>query len=349
MEKNLEQRYAVKFCVRLGKNGVETVEMIRQAYGDKAMSKAQVCRWHKAFKEGREEVADEPRSGRPSTSRTDDNVSRVRECLNKDRRLSVRLVADMLNLPKTLVHDIVTGEMQMRKVCAKLVPKILTDEQRELRVQRSQELLDLIENDPDFLNSVVTGDESWIFEYDPESKRQSSEWHTSESPRPKKARMSKSRVKTMLIVFFDVRGIVHHEFLPQGQTVNSQFYLEVLKRLKQRVNRSRSNIKNVWKLHHDNAPSHSAFLIGDYLARTGVSVVPQPPYSPDLAPSDFFLFPRIKNVFKGKHLDNVDNIQAVTTACLKDLTSDVFLGAFQAWKHRLQKCIDANGAYFEEF
>lgn len=62
MEKNLEQRYAVKFCVRLGKNGVETVEMIRQAYWDKAMSKAQVCRWHKAFKEGREEVADEPHS-----------------------------------------------------------------------------------------------------------------------------------------------------------------------------------------------------------------------------------------------------------------------------------------------
>lgn len=120
----------------------------------------------------------------------------------------------------------------MRKVYAKLVPKVLMDEQKESRVSRCKELLGLIENDPDFLNSVVTGDESWMFEYDPETKRQSSEWHTKSSPRPKKARTSKSRIKTMLIVFFDVRGIVHFEFVPQEQTVNAAFYLEVLRRLK---------------------------------------------------------------------------------------------------------------------
>ncbi|UYV63821.1 hypothetical protein LAZ67_2005754 [Cordylochernes scorpioides] len=100
----------------------------------------------------------------------------------------------------------------MRKVCAKLVPKVLTQDQKELRVLRCQELLDLIQNEPDFLNSVVTGDESWMFEYGPESKRKSCAWHTKSSPRPKKARLSKSRIKMMIIVFFDIRGIVYYLF-----------------------------------------------------------------------------------------------------------------------------------------
>ncbi|XP_011880667.1 PREDICTED: putative uncharacterized protein FLJ37770 [Vollenhovia emeryi] len=290
MDRSVDQRYAIKFCVKLGKSATETFQLIQQAFRSDCLSKSQVLRWHKSFKEGREEVAEEPRSGRSSTSRIDENVIRVRDCVNSDRRLSLHLIAETLNMTKTTVYRIVTEDLNMKKVCAKLVPKVLTDEQKDVRVLRCQELLELCENDPNFLNSVITGDESWIFEYDPETKRQSSEWHTPAEPRPKKARMSKSRIKTMLIVFFYVRGIVHHEFVPPGTTVNAAFYLEVLKRLKRRIARCRSDIKDAWKLHHDNAPSHSAFVINDFLARTHTPLVPQPPYSPDLAPALFFIF-----------------------------------------------------------
>ncbi|UYV78664.1 hypothetical protein LAZ67_16002322 [Cordylochernes scorpioides] len=208
MKRSLEQRFVIKFC------------------------------------EGREEVADEPRSGRPTTARTDENVDRVLEVLRTDRRLSIQQIADTLHMSTFVVHGIVTEDLQMRKVCAKFVPKVLTQDQKELRVLRCQELLDLIQNEPGFLNSVVTGDESWMFEYDQESKRQSCAWYKKSSPRPKKARMSKSRFKTMIIVFFDIRGIVHCEFVPQGQTVNSAFYLEVLRRLKRRIARVRTDIKD---------------------------------------------------------------------------------------------------------
>ncbi|UYV65532.1 hypothetical protein LAZ67_3004611 [Cordylochernes scorpioides] len=224
----------------------------------------------KAFKEGREEVADEPRSGRPTTARTDEDVDRVLEVLRTDRRLSIQQIADTLHMSTFVVHGIVTEYLQMRK---------------NLRVLRCQELLDLIQNEPDFLNSVVTGDESWMFEYDPESKRQRCAWHTKSSLRPKKARMSNSRIKTMIIVFFDIRGIVHCEFVPQGQTVNSDFYLEVLRRLKRRIARVRTDIKDTVKLHHDNATSHTDFIITNFLAQSNTPVIPHPPYSPDLAPS----------------------------------------------------------------
>ena len=101
----------------------------------------------------------------------------------------------------------------MRKICAKLLPKNLSVEQKANRLEICQDLLGRLEIEPNFLHKVITGDESWVFDYNPETKRQSKEWHIISSPHPKKARMSSSRVKTM-IVFFDSRGIVHKEFVP---------------------------------------------------------------------------------------------------------------------------------------
>ncbi|UYV70795.1 hypothetical protein LAZ67_8000653 [Cordylochernes scorpioides] len=336
MERSLEQRYAIKFCGRLGKNATETFQMLQKAFKVDCISRSQSGKWHKAFKEGRGEVADEPRSGRPTTARTDENVDRVLVVLRTDRRLSIQQIADTSHISTFVVHGIVTEDLQMRKVCAKLVPKVLTQGQKELRVLRCHELLDLIQSEPDFLNSVVTGDESWMFEYDPESKRQICAWPTKSSPRPKKARMSKSRIKTMIIVFFDIRGIVHCESVPQGQTVNSAFYLEVLRRLKRRIARVRTDIKDTVKLHHDNATSHTAFIITNFLARSNTPVIPHPPYSPDLAPCDLFLFPRLKREMKGKHWETVENTQHHVTTFLRSIPVEEFQGAFQAWQTRLR-------------
>jgi len=86
------------------------------------------------------------------------------------------------------------------------------------------------------MSSVITGDESWVYGYDPETKQMSSQWKTATSPRPKKARQVKSNVKTMLIAFFDIDGLVH-EYVPRGQMVNKEFYKAVLQRLHDAVRR----------------------------------------------------------------------------------------------------------------
>ena len=87
---SLEQRYAIKFCAKLGKSGSKTLQLLRTAYGDAVLSSAQVLRWHKAFKDGRESVEDKQRAGRSSTSKTENNVSHVKAVLDRDRRMSVR-------------------------------------------------------------------------------------------------------------------------------------------------------------------------------------------------------------------------------------------------------------------
>ena len=104
----------------------------------------------------------------------------------------------------------------------------------------------------------------------------------------------------MLLTFFDIRGIVHYEFVPTGQTVNQVYYLEVLERLREKVRRKRPKLfaDNSWILHHDNAPAHTALSVREFLATKQIAVLEHPAYSPDLAPSDFFLFLKIKEILK---------------------------------------------------
>ncbi|GFU00616.1 protein GVQW3 [Trichonephila clavipes] len=111
-DNNFEQRCAIKFCFRLGHNATETFAKLQQAYGDSVLSKAQVFRWFKAFLEGRESTEDEPRSGRPSVSKTAENVVRVRDFLRSYRRLTVRMIGKELNLNHTTVHKILTNELK---------------------------------------------------------------------------------------------------------------------------------------------------------------------------------------------------------------------------------------------
>jgi len=97
--------------MKLGKSGSETLQLLRTAYGDTVLSSAQVFRWHKAFKEGRESVEDEQRAGHPSTARTENNVARVKIVLDRDRHLQVQLIEEEVGLPKTDVHQIITEDL----------------------------------------------------------------------------------------------------------------------------------------------------------------------------------------------------------------------------------------------
>jgi len=115
----------------------------------------------------------------------------------------------------------------------------------------------------------------------------------------------------MLIVFFDIRGIVHHEFAPQGQAVNTGFYCSVLRRLREYIRRKQTELLRAgnWLLHDDNAPSHRALVTRKFLAHNRIIALPLPPTPPDLAPCDFFIFPKMKLQLKVRRFDAVEEIQ----------------------------------------
>ena len=90
-------------------------------------------------------------------------------------------------------------------------------------------------DDPDLLKKVIIGYESQVYGYDIKTKVKSLQWKRPEEPRPEKAYQVRSNVKVLLTVFFDCNGVVHHEFLPQGRTVNNEYYLEVKRRLREAI------------------------------------------------------------------------------------------------------------------
>jgi hypothetical protein len=174
------------------------------------------------------------------------------------------------------------------------VPRLLSDDQKAHHVSVCRELKQQARDDPNFISSIITGDETWVYGYDPETKQQSSQWNSPNSPRPKKARQVRSNVKSMLIVFFDIQGIVHKESVPPGQTVNGTFYCEVLKRLREGIRRKLPDKwkNNNWFLHHENTPAHTPLIVRQFLTSQSITVIPNPPVRLTSPPATFSYSPR---------------------------------------------------------
>jgi len=115
-QQKFEQCCAIKFCVKLGESATVIYEKLQRANGEHSLSRAQVFRWHKSFLEGRQQVEEEPRVERTSTSKTDDNVERVRSLVRSVHRLTLRMISSELNLYRFTLHQILTQDLDMRKV-----------------------------------------------------------------------------------------------------------------------------------------------------------------------------------------------------------------------------------------
>jgi len=132
--------------------------------------------------------------------------------------------------------------------------------------------------------------------------------------------------------------------------VNKQFYQEGLARLRDAVRSKRPELceNQTWMLNHDNVPAHASLLIRSYPAKHHTSVAPQPPYSPDLAPADFFLFPKLKTTLKGRRFQTIEEIQENAIRELRAITESTFQEAFQQWKKSWERRVASRGDYFEE-
>ena len=173
-EHTLEERYAIKFCFKLGKNATETYRMLQTAFGASCLNRASVFEWHKRFKEGRESVRDDERCGRSKEVRTPELSGQIKNFMDKDRRVSIEAINAQFDVSVGTVHTIIREELKMRKICAKFVSRVLREDQKERRCHDSREMVVLINSDPTGLDALVTCDESWIYCYDPETK--SSQW-----------------------------------------------------------------------------------------------------------------------------------------------------------------------------
>lgn len=326
----------------------ESYDRLRLAFHDEAPSRATVYNWFNEFKRGRTNLTDDLREGRPSTATTEDNISVVRRMIETDKRVTYQQIRTSLGIGMSQVHKILHEHLAVRKLCARWIPHNLTEAQKLRRVDWCREMIQKFNGgDSNAVFDILTGDESWIYCYDPETKRQSAQWVFPSEELPTKVKRGRSVGKKMVASFFGKTGHYATVVLEDQKTVNAEWYTNnclplVLEKVREKRPRSRI------LLHHDNASSHTARQTIDYLATADVELLGHSPYSPDLAPCDFYLFPKIKEKLRGKHFMDAEEAVAAFQNAVEETPKAEWARCFSQWFHRMQRCIDVNGRYFEK-
>ena len=184
--------------------------------------------------------------------------------------------------------------------------------------------------------------------FEPQRRTDNMQWKRKNQKRTCIAKRTIS-LKKMYAIFFNVSGPVVQVPCPSGHTVTGRFYKNsVLKKVKEFYNKQRpSKGWSIVHLLHDNASSHKCAVVKSFLASEKVKVLNNPPYSSDLSPCDFFLFPRLK-MLSGKKYTSRSSLGSAVYQCLQQIPKEDYLSAFRDWVKRLQKCVSVKGEYFED-
>ena len=218
------------------------------------------------------------------------NVATVKTLIEEDAHYTVQEIDELSGIHSLSVLKILRERLGLRKICARWVPHLLTDEQKQSWVRLASQVIEKYNKcDPRRLEEIVTGDETWIYHFQPDSKAKNKVWVSSEGDRPVIARRCKTSSRMLYAIFFGSKGPVLQIPVPKDSSVTRKFYRESV--LTQLVNfyqkrRPCAGVHGI-KLLYNNAPVHKSATVQEYLKESGLNVLDHPPYSPDLSPVTF--------------------------------------------------------------
>ena len=343
----VEYRAVNRYLYLKGKICKEIYGELADVYGSSAPSYAQVKFWVGELKRGRTSLEDEARSGRPLDATDEEICKKVRDLVHSDRRIQVEEIAQALGISHGSVSTILHDRLGMRKLTARWVPKSLSDEQMATRTSVCSALLKRFRSKDDFLLRLVTVDETWVHYYEPENKAQSRQWVGPGSPRSKKFKTQPSAGKVMATVFWDAKGVIMLDFLPKRRTITGVYYANLLDQLRTAIReKRRGKLSKGVLLQHTTRESTLAKL--QWFNMNYNKLIPHPAYSPDLAPSDFFLFPNLKKDIRGLHFRSDEEVVMAVEEWVNGKDPDFFSSGLMALEHRWSKCITLEGNYIEK-
>lgn len=326
-------------------------QRLQHAFSDSAPSIATVYNWFSEFRRGRGSLKDEERNGRPADLVTPDLVSRTQAIVTSNPHITYKQLEGILHISSGTVKSILHEQLHLRKLTCRWVPHLLTDAQKDARVKWCRFMLEKFSGgDSRQIANIYTGDETWIYAYDPERKQQSMQWVFPNGVAPTKCRRSRSGAKVMICTFFCRSGHLVTVPLEEQRTVNAEWYVsvclpKVLRSIQEK--RPKTGLRGIF-LHQDNASAHIAQKTTQYFETNKVNLLSHPPYSPDLAPCDYFLFPKIKAALKGKIFQDAEEALQAFLEELEMLDQSDFVMCFHMWCHRMNRCIQCSGDYFEK-
>ena len=293
------------------KNTVQAQQWLAKCYGDSASSKTTIFRWYAEFKCGRTDTEDVERSGRPNEVVTPGTIKKVHQIVSENRKLKLREIADTLKISYGSVHAILHEHLSMRKLLSKWVPRLLTVDQKRQRVVGSERCLELFRrNKPNFLRRYVTMDGTWIHH---------------------------------------AHGVLFIDYLEKGKMINSERYIGQLMRLKNEIGETRIQMKKKKVLfHQDSAPCHKSLATMAELNELSFELIPHPPYSPDLAPGDYYVFADLKKMLQGKRFYSNKEDITETNAYFEAKDKSFYEKGIEMLEKRWTDCVAFEGDYVDE-
>ena len=274
-----EQRAYCKIRAQLGFPPTEIHADLQKVYGNGALKYATVCKWVRHFNDGRESIENDRRVGRPVSVLTEKNIATVKTLIEEDAPYTVQEIEELSGIHSSSVLKILRERLGLCKNCARWLRHLLTDQQKQSRVRLASQVIEKYDKcDPRRLKEVVTGDETWIYHFQPDSKAKNKVWVSSEGDIPVTVPRCKTSNRMLYATFFDSKGPVLHIPVPKGSSVTGKFYRESV--LTQLVDfyQKRRPLTSVhgMKLLHDNAPAHKSATVQEYQKESGLDVLDHP-------------------------------------------------------------------------
>ena len=337
----LAHRYALLHLFHKGVTALAATVEMNSVYGSSTVSEKTVQKWFRRFRDGDYSCEDTPRSGRP----TEFDAQALKSLVESDPKVTVRELAERMKAPKSSIHFHL---VKMGKTCKYGIwlPHELTPVAIAKRLSISTELHTRFHDHPHLLDRILTCDESWILYENTVRRRQ---WVDSGATPSPTAKPNLHVKKVMLSVFWDTEGIVYWELLPSRTTIAASSYTQTLDRVAQAMREKREyrQARDVI-FQQDNAKPHTANLTKAKISELQWEVLPHPPYSPDLAPSDYHLFRDMKLHLRGLAFKTEEEIAFWIEQYFQSKDSGFFVNGIRKLVSKWEDVIEAEGHYVVE-
>lgn len=337
----LHFRHSLLLLFDLKKSAAEAHQTLVKAYGDQAPSYPNCRVWFQRFKSGDFDVNDKERPGQPKRFENDE----LQSLLDQNSAQTEKELAEALGVGQATVSRRLHAMGKILKA-GKWLPHELTECAIANRYNIAVCLL-ARQRRKSFLWRIVTGDEKWIFFDNP--KRPHS-WVDPGQPATSTPKRNIHGHKTLLCIWWDQEGVVYYELLQPNETITGERYKQQLNDLNAALMAKRpaiaSNRRKVILL-HDNAKPHVAKCVRDTLLELEWEVLPHPAYSPDLAPSDYYLFRSMQHALEGTHFRNYEDVRKWVDRWIASKPTSWYRHGIGMLPEKWGNAIDSEGKYFD--
>lgn len=336
---NQQIRAIYLYEFKLGNSAADATRNINKAFGDGYVAESTTRWWFAKFRLGKFDLSDAEGRGR-KTSVDNDGLKTIIESnpQNTVRNLSKQLSVSISTVSQHL------KEIGKVKKLNKWIPHLLTYYQKQMRYDICSKLIQRNKNNP-FLRRIITCDEKWIL-YD--NRKRASEWVDRGSVPKCSPKPSLHPKKILISVWWCQTGLIHYEFLKKGESITSDVYCNQLERMHQKLKVLHPAIvnRNIPILLHDNARPHVAKQTLQKVNDLGYEILPHPAYSPDLSPTDYYLFQALHYFLSGKVFNSYDTVKQVFEEFVVSRKHDFYEKGILSLQSRWEQCIKCNGNYF---